>query len=66
MLAQAVPVAKPFALARKTCEAGRFVLLDSDGSYTCNIEEGEIKYLREEQNNYMFGLWVNFQCSSMV
>ena len=43
---------------KRTCEAGRVVVFDEDGSSIYNKMTGELNQLREEAGNYMFDVWV--------
>ena len=58
MAFQAAPVAKPLGSVKHICQAGHSVVFDEDGSYILNKIAGEIKWLREDDGNYMLDVWI--------
>ena len=58
MTLQDAPVDRPLGSVRRMCQAGYRVVFDSDGSYVLNNATKEVKWLREENGNYMLDMWV--------
>ncbi len=58
MTFQAAPLAKPLGSVSRICQAGHVVVFDEDGSFIMNKTTGEINWLREDDGNYMLGVWI--------
>ena len=58
MTFQVAPVSKPLGSVKRICAAGDRIVFDDDGSYIVNKPTGELKWLRDDNGNFMLDVWV--------